>query len=132
MTNGTSSSREVWKGEEYASAEFIWAAQTGANPPAPSPYWALDITIHRYVSLAEVQKDLERGFRSRPAVAPPKEGYKGAALYRYGPGANVICQCGLYIIEISPLSHNDFTDSLVMKALDIALGELNAVSSKPK
>jgi hypothetical protein len=137
ITTGTSSSAEAWKGEEYATAGFALAKDATHDPRELArqgiPNLCLGITVHRYVSFDDAQKDLEKSFHSRPALPPPKEVYKGAALYRYASqGENVICQSGLYIIEITPMPRNGIAQSLVMNALDIMLAELDSISTKSK
>lgn len=137
MTNGTSSSREVWHGEEYVSGGFVLATNAARDPRELA--WqritslAFSMTIHRYASADNSQKDLEQGLDLRPAMVPPKETYKDAALYRYDSGAgNMICQFDRYVIEISPMPRSGISQSLLTKALDVVLAELNSTSSKSK
>ncbi len=113
-TNGTSSSSEVWKGEEYATAHYGNESDT----------FALSITIHRYASAGAAQEDVKKGFGMRPALPPPQETYKGARLHRYASGGNAICQLNQYIIEIIPGPRSGVKQTEVMKALDAALAEL--------
>ncbi len=104
----------MWKGEEYATAHY------GNESDA----FALSITIHRYASTGAAQDDLEKGFGMRPALPLPQQAYKGAELYRYASGGNVICQFNQYIIEIIPGPRSGVTQAAVMKALDAALARL--------
>ncbi len=113
-SSGTSSSSEVWKGEEYATAHY------GNESDA----FALSITIHRYPSTDAAQEDLKKGFGMRPALPPRRETYKSARLYRYASGGNAICQFNQYIIEVTPGPRSGLTQSAVMKALDAALAGL--------
>lgn len=140
MTTGTLSSSEIWHGDEYASGGFFllknptyiskeFSRLKGMSSGIPGP--DLDVTIHHYASSGDAQKDLERGFYSRPGTRPPKQIYKGATLYQYRSGAGrVICKDGPYIIEINPGSGG--ASPFVMKVLDVVLAELNFTSSKSK
>jgi hypothetical protein len=137
ITTGTSSSAEAWAGDEYATAGFMLAANAAYHPRELArkglPHIALRTTVHRYVSPGAAQKDLERNLFARPAMAPPKETYKGATLYRYASGAgNVICQFNKYIIEISPIPQSGIKPSLVMKVLDVVMAELGSTTSRSK
>jgi hypothetical protein len=112
ITSGTSSSGEVWKGEQYATAWF----------------GSFRITIHRYASSDGAHKDVESSLRLRPATFQPKEIYKGTTLYRYqiasGKVMTAICQSGQYIIEIN--SSTERASQLTMKVLDAVLAELHS------
>jgi hypothetical protein len=136
ITAGTSSSAVVWQGEEYARAGFALAK----NPRYPPreflrarriPLWDLEVIIARYASSSEAQAALEKSLSQRPAMAPSKESYKGASLYRYASGArNAVCHSGQYVVEITPFSEG--AGPLTMKVLDVVLGELGSASSKSK
>lgn len=126
----TPASARVWKGEEYV-AEFVRAEHVAADPRKRAksglPYLALRITVASYASPADAQKDVQRSLRLRPAMTPPQETYKGASLYRYAPGAaNVICQAGPYVVEVSPLPRSGLDQSAVMKAVDAVLAEIES------
>jgi hypothetical protein len=90
----------------------------------------LFVTIHRYASIGDTQQDLENSLRSREAGLPQKKIYKGAALYTYHTGGGtLICEDGLFVIEINPGNN---ARPFVMKVLDVVLDELNSISSKSK
>ena len=139
---GTVSTSDVWHGDEYASGGFF-LLKSPRYPPkefsrlkgmsSERPDLDLDVTIHRYASSGDAQQDLKKGL-IRNQGPQPKEDYKGTMLYRWlystGKTGTVVCQSGLYIIEINP--SNGDASPLVMKVLDVVLAELNSLSSKPK
>ena len=138
MTTGIPASGQVWHGEEYASGGFVLRQNTRYHPAGefpretkPVPYVDISVTITRYASSGDAQKDLKMGLL-RNQGPQPKENYKGATLYRWldstGKTANVVCQSGLYIVEINPNSEG--ASPLTMKVLDVVLGELNSTASK--
>jgi hypothetical protein len=131
----------VWRGEEYATATFVFQNNVRYHPAgefpratAPVPYADIIVTICRYDSAEEEQKDLENTFRMRPATFGPKEIYKGAVLYRYqGASQGVvtaICQSGQYIVEISAAS--DPGPLYTMKVLDAILAVLPGTTGSGK
>jgi hypothetical protein len=134
-STGIPGSGQVWHGEEYASAAFVLRKNTRYHPAGefprsttPVPYADLFVTITRYASSSDAQKDLEKSFRLRAVTFEPKVTYKGATLYKYqGASGSVmaaICQSGLYVIEISPNSES--ASLLTMKVLDVVLAELHS------
>jgi len=138
MTTGIPSSGQVWHGEEYASGGFFLRQNPRYHPAGEFPretkpvlFGDIYVTITRYASSGDAQKDLKMGlFRNQGPQ--PKESYKGATLYRWldatGKTANVVCQSGLYIVEINPNSEG--AKPLTMKMLDVVLAELDSSSAK--
>jgi hypothetical protein len=132
-TAGVPGSGQVWHGEEYASATFVLRKGMILRPAGEFPQNAgaasntdpdLSVIVTRYVSSSNAHKDLDRGFRLRSGMTPPKEIYKGAALYRYASEAGtMICHAGRYIIEIIPNPRGGITPSTIMKVLDVVLTE---------
>jgi hypothetical protein len=142
MTTGIRSSGQVWHGEEYASGGFFLRQYPRYHPAGEFPretkpvlFGDISVTIARYVSSGDAQKNLEMSLSLRQAAPPPKGIiYKGATLYRYldstGKTATVVCQSGLYIVEINPNSEG--ARPLTMKVLDVVLAELDSTRSKSK
>ena len=140
MSTGIPSSGQTWQVEEYARAGFVLRKNPRSNPPGtfprettPVPIVDLYITITRYASAGEVQKYIKNSlFGIARSVSPePKEEYKGAILYRYSSGfGQLVCQSGLYIVEINPNCEGAMP--LTMKVLDIVLAELDSTSSKSR
>jgi hypothetical protein len=136
MSTGISSLGQAWHGEEYASAEFVLRKNIRYHPAGefshettPVPYVDIYITITRYASFDDAQKDLERGLRLRQATPEPKANYKGATLYKYrSGGGTVICEDGLYVVEINPNSEG--ASPIVMQVLDVVLTELDSKKLK--
>jgi hypothetical protein len=139
MDTGTASSAgkspfEMWLGEEWASVRLVLAK----NPRPLSGYPGhfipdLYVTICLYASHDDEQRDVEKSlFGSMRQQTPSSKGqYKEATLYRWSSGGgHVVCQAGLYVVEITPVSEG--ASPLVMKVLDAVLAELESTSSKSK
>ena len=90
------------------------------------------VTIHRYASSGDEEQDVEKSlFRDRQERPATKEKYKGADLYRWrSGGGQVVCQDGLYVIEITPFREG--ASPVVMKVLDVVLAQLNSTSPNVK
>ncbi|HUZ07810.1 MAG TPA: hypothetical protein VMV89_10040 [Candidatus Paceibacterota bacterium] len=135
ISAGISSSSQVWPGEEYASAGFVLMKNPRYHPvgefpreKSPVPYCDIYVTVTRFPSSGEVQKYIKNNlFGVARQASPERKGkkYKGAILYRYNSGfGHVVCQDGLYIIEIMPI--NEGASPLTMKVLDVLLAELGS------
>jgi hypothetical protein len=133
-SGGIPGSGQVWRGEEYATANFALRGHIRYHPTGefpretnPVPYTDMSVTITRYASSQHEQNEFENTFRLRQATFRPKEKYKGAVLYRYqGTSKGVlsaICQSGPYIIEIS--ANTEPASFLTMKVLDAMLSGID-------
>jgi hypothetical protein len=134
-------SGRVWRGDEYATADFVLRNNIRYHPvgefpreTAPVPYADINVAIARYASSEIEQDDLTNTFRLRQATFLPKEVYKGAVLYRHkGTSEGVvsaICQSGQYIIEIS--AYSEIGAQWTMKVLDTILPALDSTLSSDK
>lgn len=138
-STGIPGSGQVWHGEEYATAQFVFRDNIRYHPAGefpratnPVPYADMSVTITQYDSSQHEQNELEDTFRMRQATFRPKEKYKGAVLYRYqGTSKGVmsaICQSGPYIIEIA--AYTEPASLLTMKVLDAILPGLDTSTFK--
>ena len=120
MDTGTASSAgkspfEMWLGEEWASVRFVLAK----NPRPLSGYPGhfipdLHVTICLYASCDDEQRDVEKNLfgNMRQQTPSSKDQYKEATLYRWSSGGGyVVCQAGLYVVEIAPVSEGAILES---------------------
>jgi hypothetical protein len=125
-----------FNGEEYAEGIFALSEKGVGDPREFARQGVRDrgltIKINRYPSSGSAKEDIDYFYSFRPEFLPAEETHKGATACRYDAGpAEVACQFNQYIIEVSP-SFSDEMRSLVMKALDVVLAELDPPPSGSK